>query len=109
MIHPGPLLPPQALAVIRFNCPHCGRHYELPEALYSRPEIQRITALACNATTIVNDLYSFTKELASDPDHLNLPTVVAANEGRGLKAAYLESVEIHNSVMASFEEEAAAL
>src|SRR5262245_46072121 len=33
MIHPGPLLPPQALAVIRFNCPHCGRHYELPEAL----------------------------------------------------------------------------
>jgi 2-methylisoborneol synthase len=83
--------------------------YELPEPLYSRPEIQRITALACNATTIVNDLYSFTKELASDPDHLNLPTVVAANEGRGLKAAYLESVEIHNRIMASFEEEAAAL
>jgi 2-methylisoborneol synthase len=83
--------------------------YELPEPLYARPEIQRITALACNATTLVNDLYSFTKELAGDPDHLNLPQVVAANRGRGLKAAYLESVEIHNRIMTSFEEEAAAL
>lgn len=83
--------------------------YELPEALYARPEIQRITALACNATTLVNDLYSFTKELADDPTHLNLPQVVAANEGRGLKAAYLESVGIHNRIMESFEEESAVL
>jgi 2-methylisoborneol synthase len=83
--------------------------YELPEIVYARPEIQRITALACNATTIVNDLYSFTRELESDPDHLNLPQVVAADQGRGLKAAYLRCVEIHNEVMAAFEEEAAAL
>ncbi|MFE2043786.1 family 2 encapsulin nanocompartment cargo protein terpene cyclase [Streptomyces sp. NPDC059477] len=83
--------------------------YELPEPVYARPEIQRITALACNATTIVNDLYSFTKELASDPDHLNLPQVVAANDGHGLKAAYLKSVEIHNRIMDAFEEESAAL
>ncbi|MEU7059532.1 family 2 encapsulin nanocompartment cargo protein terpene cyclase [Streptomyces sp. NPDC046197] len=83
--------------------------YELPEIVHSRPEIQRITALACNATTIVNDLYSFTKELANDPDHLNLPQVVAANERCGLKAAYLKSVEIHNRIMESFEEEAALL
>ncbi|WP_407704555.1 family 2 encapsulin nanocompartment cargo protein terpene cyclase [Streptomyces spongiae] len=83
--------------------------YELPEALYARPEIQRITALACNATTIVNDLYSFTKELASDPTHLNLPQVIAANKRCGLKAAYLEAVEIHNRIMAAFEEESAVL
>ncbi|MFJ5218658.1 family 2 encapsulin nanocompartment cargo protein terpene cyclase [Streptomyces sp. NPDC088354] len=83
--------------------------YELPEALYARPEIQRITALACNATTIVNDLYSFTKELASDPDHLNLPQVVAANEKCGLKAAYLRSVEIHNQIMEAFETESAVV
>ncbi|MFE1440272.1 family 2 encapsulin nanocompartment cargo protein terpene cyclase [Streptomyces sp. NPDC058739] len=82
--------------------------YELPEALYSRPEVQRITALACNATTIVNDLYSFTKELG-DPAHLNLPVVVAANERCGLKAAYLRSVEIHNRIMESFETESALL
>ncbi|MYS23058.1 2-methylisoborneol synthase [Streptomyces sp. DvalAA-14] len=83
--------------------------YELPEVVYARPEILRITALACNATTIVNDLYSFTRELASDPTHLNLPQVVAANDRRGLKAAYLKSVEIHNEVMRAFEEEAATV
>ncbi|MDQ0779168.1 2-methylisoborneol synthase [Streptomyces aurantiacus] len=83
--------------------------YELPEALYARPEIQRITALAANATTIVNDLYSFTKELAAGPDHLNLPQAIAANERCGLKAAYLKAVEIHNTVMEAFEEESAAL
>lgn len=82
--------------------------YELPEPLYARPEIQRITALACNATTIVNDLYSFTKELA-DPTHLNLPRVIAADERCGLKAAYLEAVELHNRIMTAFEEESVAL
>lgn len=81
----------------------------MPEQLYARPEIQRITALACNATTIVNDLSSFAKELASDPDHLNLPRVVAANDRRGLKAAYLKSVGIHNRIMEAFEDESAAL
>jgi 2-methylisoborneol synthase len=83
--------------------------YELPEALYAPPEIQRVTALACNATTIVNDLYSFTKELANDPEHLNLPQVIARNERCGLKAAYLKAVEIHNRIMDAFEEESAAL
>ncbi|MGR4849502.1 family 2 encapsulin nanocompartment cargo protein terpene cyclase [Streptomyces sp. LARHCF252] len=83
--------------------------YELPEAVYARPEVQRITALACNATTIVNDLYSFTKELAAEPDHLNLPLVIAANERCGLKAAYLKAVEIHNQIMDAFEEESAVL
>ncbi|MDX2933764.1 family 2 encapsulin nanocompartment cargo protein terpene cyclase [Streptomyces ipomoeae] len=83
--------------------------WELPEAVYARPEVQRITALAGNAATIVNDLYSFTKEMASDPDHLNLPMVIAANERCGLKAAYLKAVEIHNGIMEAFEEESAAL
>ncbi|WP_030912287.1 family 2 encapsulin nanocompartment cargo protein terpene cyclase [Streptomyces sp. NRRL F-5126] len=83
--------------------------YELPEPLYANPEVQRITALACNATTIVNDLYSFTKELASDPDHLNLPRVVAANDRRGLRAGYLTSVEIHNDIMEAFETESAEI
>ncbi|MFE7172764.1 family 2 encapsulin nanocompartment cargo protein terpene cyclase [Streptomyces sp. NPDC057616] len=83
--------------------------YELPEQVYARPEIQRITALACNATTIVNDLYSFTKELAGDPTHLNLPQVVAANERCGLKAAYLKAVDIHNEIMEAFEEESVLL
>ena len=82
--------------------------WELPEAVYARPEIQRLTALAGNATTLVNDLYSFTKELA-DPTHLNLPQVIAANERCGLKAAYLKAVGIHNQIMEAFDEESALL
>ncbi|MBP5872073.1 family 2 encapsulin nanocompartment cargo protein terpene cyclase [Streptomyces scabiei] len=83
--------------------------WELPEPLYARPEVQRITALAGNAATLVNDLYSFAREMANDPDHLNLPRVIAANERCGLKAAYLEAVEIHNRIMDAFEEESTAL
>ncbi|MFE6688988.1 family 2 encapsulin nanocompartment cargo protein terpene cyclase [Streptomyces sp. NPDC057743] len=83
--------------------------YELPEPLYSRPEVQRVTALACNATTLVNDLYSFTKEQANDEHHLNLPVVLAAEERCGLKAAYLKAVEIHNEIMHAFEDESAHL
>ncbi|WP_189189572.1 family 2 encapsulin nanocompartment cargo protein terpene cyclase [Streptomyces albiflavescens] len=83
--------------------------YELPEAVCVQPEIQRITALAGNAATLVNDLYSFAKELAADPNHLNLPQVIAANERCGLKAAFLKAVEIHNRIMEAFEEESAAL
>lgn len=83
--------------------------YELPEALYSRPEVQRVTALACNATTLVNDLYSFTKEMAIDEHHLNLPVVIAAEERRGLKNAYLKAVDIHNEIMHAFEDESLVL
>ncbi|NUS15041.1 MAG: cyclase [Streptomyces sp.] len=83
--------------------------YELPELLYSRPEVQRVTALACNATTLVNDLYSFTKEMAIDEQHLNLPVVLAAEDGLGLKEAYLKAVDIHNEIMHAFEDEASVL
>ncbi|WP_373559177.1 family 2 encapsulin nanocompartment cargo protein terpene cyclase [Streptomyces sp. SA15] len=83
--------------------------YELPEPLYSRPEVQRVTALACNATTLVNDLYSFTKEMALDEHHLNLPVVIAAEERCGLKDAYLKAVDIHNEIMHAFEDESSVL
>lgn len=39
--------------------------YELPADLHAQPAMQRVLALAGNATTIVNDLYSYTKELAT--------------------------------------------
>ncbi|MFI2238115.1 family 2 encapsulin nanocompartment cargo protein terpene cyclase [Streptomyces chrestomyceticus] len=83
--------------------------YELSEPFYSRPEVQRVTALACNATTLVNDLYSFTKEMAVDEHHLNLPVVIAAEDRGGLKAAYLKAVGIHNEIMHAFEDESAVL
>ncbi|MFI5979637.1 family 2 encapsulin nanocompartment cargo protein terpene cyclase [Streptomyces sp. NPDC051555] len=83
--------------------------YELPADLHAQPAMQRVIALAGNATTIVNDLYSYTKELASPGRHLNLPVVIADREGASERDAYLKAVEVHNDLMRDFESEAAAL
>ncbi|MFD8685898.1 family 2 encapsulin nanocompartment cargo protein terpene cyclase [Streptomyces sp. NPDC059651] len=83
--------------------------YELPADLHAQPGMQKVIALAGNATTIVNDLYSYTKELDSPGHHLNLPVVIAEREGLSDRDAYLKSVEVHNDLMHDFETEAAAL
>jgi 2-methylisoborneol synthase len=83
--------------------------YELPADLHAQPAMQRVIALASNATTVVNDLYSYTKELASPGRHLNLPVVIAEREKCSEREAYLKAVEVHNELMRDFEAEAAAL
>ncbi|MFB0631420.1 family 2 encapsulin nanocompartment cargo protein terpene cyclase [Streptomyces sp. AB3(2024)] len=83
--------------------------YELPPDLHALPALQRVIALAGNATTISNDLYSYTKELKSPGKHLNLPVVIAEQEGLSDKEGYLKAVEVHNELMHEFESEAAAL
>ncbi|QEU96226.1 family 2 encapsulin nanocompartment cargo protein terpene cyclase [Streptomyces kanamyceticus] len=83
--------------------------YELPADLQARPDVQKVIALAGNATTIVNDLYSYTKELDAPGRHLNLPVVIAEREGLSDRDAYLKSVEVHNDLMHDFETEAAAV
>ncbi|WP_432119481.1 family 2 encapsulin nanocompartment cargo protein terpene cyclase [Streptomyces sp. bgisy032] len=83
--------------------------YELPADLHARPDMQRVIALAGNATTIVNDLYSYTKELDSPGRHLNLPVVIAERERLCERDAYLKAVEVHNELMHAFEAAAADL
>ncbi|MEV0241639.1 family 2 encapsulin nanocompartment cargo protein terpene cyclase [Streptomyces sp. NPDC050674] len=83
--------------------------YELPADLHARPDMQRVIALAGNATTIVNDLYSYTKELNSPGRHLNLPVVIAERERLRERDAYLKAVEVHNELMHAFEAAAADL
>ncbi|MFC9050383.1 family 2 encapsulin nanocompartment cargo protein terpene cyclase [Streptomyces anthocyanicus] len=83
--------------------------YELPADLHARPDMQRVIALAGNATTIVNDLYSYTKELNSPGRHLNLPVVIAEREQLCERDAYLKAVEVHNELQHSFEAAAADL
>lgn len=83
--------------------------YELPADLHAQPAVQRVIAFAGNATTIVNDLYSYTKELASPGRHLNLPVVIAEREGCSVREAYLKAVEVHNDLMHAFEAAAADL
>ncbi|WP_425578535.1 family 2 encapsulin nanocompartment cargo protein terpene cyclase [Streptomyces gulbargensis] len=81
--------------------------YELPADLHAQPAMQRVIALAGNATTIVNDLYSYTKELAGPDRHLNLPVVIAEREELSERDAYLKAVEVHNDLMHAFEAAAA--
>ena len=81
--------------------------YELPADLHALPVLQRVIALGSNATTIVNDLYSYTKELAAPGRHLNLPVVIGEREECSEREAYLKAVEVHNELMHSFEEAAA--
>lgn len=83
--------------------------YELPADLHARPAMQKVIALAGNATTIVNDLYSYTKELDAPGRHLNLPVVISEREGLSDRDGYLKSVEIHNELMHDFETAAASL
>ncbi|MEU3891590.1 family 2 encapsulin nanocompartment cargo protein terpene cyclase [Streptomyces sp. NPDC029041] len=83
--------------------------YELPADLHARPDMQRVIALAGNATTIVNDLYSYTKELDSPGRHLNLPVVIAEREQLSARDAYLKAVEVHNELQHAFEAAAADL
>ncbi|MFD9540927.1 family 2 encapsulin nanocompartment cargo protein terpene cyclase [Streptomyces sp. NPDC060022] len=83
--------------------------YELPADLHAQEAMQKVIALAGNATTIVNDLYSYTKELDAPGQHLNLPVVIAEREGLSERDAYLKSVEVHNHLMHDFEREASAL
>jgi 2-methylisoborneol synthase len=83
--------------------------YELPADLHAQAAVQRVIALAGNATTIVNDLYSYTKELDSPGRHLNLPVVIAEREGLSDRDAYLKAVDVHNELMHTFEAEAADL
>ncbi|KOX02236.1 2-methylisoborneol synthase [Streptomyces sp. NRRL B-1140] len=83
--------------------------YELPADLHARPDMQRVIALAGNATTIVNDLYSYTKELNSPGRHLNLPVVIAERERLSARDAYLKAVEVHNELQHAFEAAAAGL
>ncbi|MFE3073003.1 family 2 encapsulin nanocompartment cargo protein terpene cyclase [Streptomyces sp. NPDC059247] len=83
--------------------------YELPADLHAQPAMQRVLALAGNATTIVNDLYSYMKELDSPGNHLNLPVVLSERENLSERDGYLKAVEVHNDLMRAFESEAAAL
>ncbi|MEV7566102.1 family 2 encapsulin nanocompartment cargo protein terpene cyclase [Streptomyces tanashiensis] len=83
--------------------------YELPADLHAQPGMQRVLALAGNASTIVNDLYSYTKELASPGRHMNLPVVLADRESLSEKDAYLKAVEVHNDLMRDFEAASAEL
>ncbi|MFI1200046.1 family 2 encapsulin nanocompartment cargo protein terpene cyclase [Streptomyces sp. NPDC020883] len=81
----------------------------LAAAEYSAPRVRRAVTMAATASTLVNDLYSMTKEHHSSGVEFNLPTVIAAEEGCTPQEAVERSVAIHDELVRTFETEAAAL
>lgn len=83
--------------------------YELPSAEYSDPRVRRCTTMAGTAGQLVNDLYSMAKENSTPGLDLNLPTVIAAEDGCSRGVAFERSILIHDELMHTFEAEAATL
>ncbi|MCA6093781.1 Camphene synthase [Streptomyces sp. SCA3-4] len=83
--------------------------YALPATEYADPRVRRAVTTAATASTLVNDLYSMTKEHDSSGVEFNLPTVIAEEEQCSPREAVERSVEIHDELVRAYETEAAAL
>uniref|UniRef100_A0AAU2UZA1 Terpene synthase n=1 Tax=Streptomyces sp. NBC_00003 TaxID=2903608 RepID=A0AAU2UZA1_9ACTN len=81
----------------------------LAAAEYADPRVRRVVTMAGTASTLVNDLYSMTKEHQSSGVEFNLPTVIAEEERCSPSEAVERSVEIHDELVRAYESEAAAL
>jgi 2-methylisoborneol synthase len=80
--------------------------YELPPHEFHDPRVRRAFTMAGDANVLLNDLYSAGFE--SDTD-FNLPRVIVAEENCSWEEAIKRTVEIHNELMHTFVDEAAAL
>ncbi|MEU1672429.1 family 2 encapsulin nanocompartment cargo protein terpene cyclase [Streptomyces roseifaciens] len=83
--------------------------YALPASVYAEPRVRRAVTMAATAATLVNDLYSMTKEHDSSGVEFNLPVVIAEEDGCSLREAIERSAEIHDELVRTYETEAAAL
>ncbi|SPE62075.1 2-methylisoborneol synthase [Streptomyces netropsis] len=83
--------------------------YALSATEYADPRVRRAVTTAATASTLVNDLYSMTKEHHSSDVEFNLPLVIAEEERCSTREAIERSVEIHDELVRAFEAEAAAL
>jgi 2-methylisoborneol synthase len=80
--------------------------YEVPAYEFYDPRIRRAFMMAGAANVLLNDLHSAAFE--SDTD-FNLPRVIAIEEKCTQREAIKRTVEIHNELMHTFVEEAAAV
>ncbi|MBH1938087.1 Camphene synthase [Streptomyces sp. AV19] len=83
--------------------------YALPAAEYGDPRVRRAVTMAATAATLVNDLYSMTKEHDASGVEFNLPTVIAERERCSPREGIERSAEIHDELVRAYEAEAAAL
>lgn len=83
--------------------------YDFADQAYGWLSVQRASALAGNAATLINDLYSMYREQRTPGTGYNLPELIAVEEGCSLDEGFAKAVDIHNELVHAFEDEVAAL
>lgn len=83
--------------------------YHLSAAEYGAPPVRRAVLMAGLASTLVNDLYSMSKEQRGADYDYNLPTLIAVEERCPLGEAVRRAAALHDELVRSYEREAAAL
>ncbi|MEH6377760.1 Camphene synthase [Streptomyces sp. KLMMK] len=83
--------------------------YELPTSVYAHPKVRQTMAWAANAATLINDLYSTSKESREPGTTFNLPTLIAAEKGWSREASLRHCIKIHNQMVRAFKSDAAKL
>lgn len=83
--------------------------YELDPALWADPRIQQAFTNAALAASLVNDLYSLSRETAYTAGDFNLPLAVAAEEHCTLQEAVERTAAVHDDLMRHYEQQATSL
>jgi 2-methylisoborneol synthase len=83
--------------------------YEVPADECAEPRLRRALATAGLASGLVNDLYSMTRERSVPGLDFDLPTAIVTEERCSLEQAVERSARLHDELVHTFEDEAAAL
>lgn len=83
--------------------------YHLSAAQYGAPPVRRAVLMAGLAATLVNDLYSMSRERRGAHYDYNLPTLIAVEEQCSPGEAVHRAAALHDELVRTYEREAAAL
>jgi 2-methylisoborneol synthase len=83
--------------------------YHLSATEYGAPPVRRAVLMAALAATLVNDLYSMSKEQRGAQYDYNLPTLIAAEEQCSAGEAVRRAAALHDELVRAYEREAAVL
>lgn len=83
--------------------------YHLSATEYGTPPVRRAVLMAALAATLVNDLYSMSKEQRGADYDYNLPTLIAVEERCSPGEAVRRAAALHDELVHTYEREAAAL
>ncbi len=83
--------------------------YHLSATEYGARPVRRAMLMAGLAATLVNDLYSMSKEQRGAEYDYNLPTLIAVEEQCSAGEAVRRAAAVHDELVRTYEREAAAL